>query len=307
MSLIISYISSKGCVMIGDKRRIGFLGDEKIRESLEQKLYSGEIKTQKELLNEANELGISLKITDDAVKVRKRGDVLVGEVKYRTPAKTFRKRIYCTTHGYHLVKLTGSNISSMEHGGSSIVVFGNQITKKLANETINEHWKSKTNLQEVGELFQMVMEEVAPVTPSVSKEYDLLRVHPILDKKASHALLRSTIVEDVKDLAKWRAELKDKMLTAAREIEIASRIMTEGVVGTVESINNDKIEVKLGKGVLALDTSWNVLAQKDQTVKMRIEDPSQVTRGDLVVIRDENLCISRSGANLSCDIILCNE
>jgi len=293
--------------MIGDKRRIGFLGNEKKREALEQKLYSGEIKTQKELLNEANELGISLKITDDAVKVLKIGDVLVGEVKYRTPAKTFRKRIYCTTHGYHLVKLTGSNISSMEHGGSSIVVFGNQITKKLANETINEHWKSKTNLQEVGELFQMVMEEVAPVTPSVSKEYDLLRVHPTLDKKASHALLRSTIVEDVKDLAKWRAELKDKMLTAAREIEIASRIMTEGVVGTVESINNDEIEVKLGKGVMALDTSWNVLAQKDQTVKMRIEDPSQVTRGDLVVIRDENLCISRSGANLSCDIILCNE
>ncbi|MDD1764264.1 MAG: DUF2121 domain-containing protein [Methanobacteriaceae archaeon] len=307
MSLIISYISSKGCVMIGDKRRIGFLGNEKKREALEQKLYSGEIKTQKELLNEASELEISLKITDDAVKVRKISDVLVGEVKYRTPSKTFRKRIYGTTHGYHLVKLTGSNISSMEHGGSSIVVFGNQITKKLANETINQHWKSKTNLQEVGELFQMVMEEVAPVTPSVSKEYDLLRVHPTLDKKASHALLRSTIVEDVKDLAKWRAELKDKMLTAAREIEIASRIMTEGVVGTVESINNDEIEVKLGKGVLALNTSWNVLAQKDQTVKMRIEDPSQVTLGDLVVIRDENLCISRSGANLSCDIILCNE
>jgi hypothetical protein len=103
------------------------------------------------------------------------------------------------------------------------------------------------------------------------------------------------------------AELKDKMLTAAREIEIASRIMTKGVVGTVESINNDEIEVKLGKGVLALDINWNVLAHKDQMVKMKIEDPSQVTRGDLVVIRDENLCISRSGANLSCDIILCNE
>lgn len=307
MSLIISYISSKGCVMIGDKRRIGFLGDEKKREVLEEKLYSGEIKNQDELLKEASAHGISLKISDDAEKVRKLGDVLVGEVKSRTTDKTFRKRIYGTSHAYHLVKLTGSVIDSVEHGGSSIVVFGNQITKKLANQTISEHWKSRTTLQEVGELFQKVMEEVAQATPSVSTEYDLFMVHPALDKQASQALLRSTIVQDVKDLAQWRAELKDKMVTAAREMEIASRIMTEGLVGTVESISDQELEVKLGKGVLALDTNWNVLAQKDEKVQMKIENPSQVNPGDLVVIRDESLCISRSGANLSCDVILCNE
>ncbi len=293
--------------MIGDKRRIGFLGDEKDREILEEKLYSGEIKTHKELLKEANLKGISLKITDDAEKVRKIGDVLVGEVKYRTPAKTLRKRIYGTSHAYHLVKLTGSSIDSVKEGGSSIVVFGNQITKKLANQIISAEWKSRTTLQEVGELFQKVLEEVTQVSPSVSEEYDLLMVHPALDKRASHKLLRSTIVEDVKNLAQWRAELKDKMITAAREMEIASRIMTEGVVGTVAGVRNQELEVKLGKGVLALDTNWNVLAQNDETVMMRVEDPSQVTPGDVVVIRDENLCISRSGANLSCDVILCNE
>jgi len=79
------------------------------------------------------------------------------------------------------------------------------------------------------------------------------------------------------------------------------------VVGTVTCIDNHELEVKLGKGVLALDAKWNVLAQKDEKVKMMVEDPSQVTQGDLVVIRDENLCISRSGTNISCDIILCNE
>ena len=307
MSLIISYISSKGCVMIGDKRRIGFLGDEKKREILEEKLYSGKVKTQNELLKEAGSLGISLKITDDAQKVRKIDDVLVGEVKYRTPAKTMRKRIYGTSHAYNLVKLTGSSIDSVEQGGNSIVVFGNQITKKLANEIISAQWKSKTTLQEVGELFQKVMEKVAQTTPSVSEEYDLLLVHPALDQKESLALLRSTIVQDVKELAQWRAELKDKMVTAAREMEITSRIMTEGVVGTVTGIDNHELEVKLGQGVLALDANWNVLAQKDEKVKMRVEDPSQATQGDLVVIRDENLCISRSGTNISCDIILCNE
>jgi hypothetical protein len=293
--------------MIGDKRRIGFIGDEENREILEEKLYSGEIKTQKELLKEANSAGISLKITDDAEKVRQIGDVLVGEVKYRSPAKTLRKRIYGTSHAYQLVKLTGSSIDSAKQGGSSIIVFGNQITKKRANEIISDQWKSRTTLQEVGGLFQKVMEEVAQATPSVSEEYDLLMVHPALDKKASQELLRSTIVEDVKDLAQWRAELKDKMVTAAREMEIASKIMTEGVVGTVSSINNHELDVKLGKEVLALDTNWNVLARKDETVKMQVEDPSHVKPGDVVVIKDENLCISRSGANLSCDVILCNE
>lgn len=293
--------------MIGDKRRIGFLGDEKKREILEEKLYSGKVKTQNELLKEAGSLGISLKITDDAQKVRKIDDVLVGEVKYRTPAKTMRKRIYGTSHAYNLVKLTGSSIDSVEQGGNSIVVFGNQITKKLANEIISAQWKSKTTLQEVGELFQKVMEKVAQTTPSVSEEYDLLLVHPTLDQKESLAQLRSTIVQDVKELAQWRAELKDKMVTAAREMEITSRIMTEGVVGTVTGIDNHELEVKLGQGVLALDANWNVLAQKDEKVKMMVEDPSQVTQGDLVVIRDENLCISRSGTNISCDIILCNE
>ncbi len=293
--------------MIGDKRRIGFLGDEEDREILEGKLYSGAIKTQKELLQEASAMGISLKITDDAEKVRRIGDVLVGEVKYRSPSKTLRKRIYGTSHAYHLVKLTGSNIDSVEQGGVSIVVFGNQITKKLANEIISQGWKSQTTLQEVGELFQRIMEEVANASPSVSAEYDKLMVHPALDKKAAHALLRSTIIEDVKELAKWRAELKDKMVTAAREMEIASRIMTSGVVGTVTGVKNHEMEVKLGKGVLALDTNWNVRAQVDETVLMRVEDPSQVKTGDVVVIRDENLCISRSGANLSCDVILCNE
>lgn len=307
MSLIISYISSKGCVMIGDKRRIGFMGDEQKREILEEKLYSGEIKTQKELLKEASSLEISLKITDDAQKVRRIGDVLVGEVKYRTTAKTLRKRIYGTSHAYHLVKLTGSNIDSVEQGASSIVVFGNQITKKLANQIISAEWKSTTSLQEVSELFRKVLEEVSPVTPSVSEEYDLLMVHPALDEKGAHALLRSALVEDVKELAEWRAELKDKMITAAREMEIATRIMTEGVVGTISAINDHEMEVKLGKGVLALDTNWNVLAQKDEKVKMSVEDPSQVKLGDLVVIKNENLCIGRSGANLSCEVILCKE
>ncbi|MDP3066297.1 MAG: DUF2121 domain-containing protein [Methanobacteriaceae archaeon] len=307
MSLIISYISSKGCVMIGDKRSIGFLGDEKTREQLEEMLYSGAILTTEALMLKAKELGITLKITDDSQKVRKIGDVLVGEVKYRTPFETRRKRIYGTTNGYHLVKLTGSNIDSVEEGESSIVVFGNLITKKMANYTIQKHWKSSSTLEDVGKLFKKVMDEVTSATPSVSPEYHLFTVNPQLDKNNAKKLLRTTIVQDVKDLEKWRADLKDKMVSATREMEIASKIMTEGLVGKVKNIEGNQLEVILSKGVLALDIKWNILARSGQKVQMTVEDPEKVLEGDMVVITNENLGIGRSGANLICEVILCNE
>ena len=68
MSLIITYIGSKGCVIAGDKRRIGFYGPKEAREKLEEELYSGKIKTKEELLKKADEHGITLKISDDADK-----------------------------------------------------------------------------------------------------------------------------------------------------------------------------------------------------------------------------------------------
>ncbi len=77
MSLIITYIGSKGCVIAGDKRRIGFFGPEGNREKLEEELYSGKIETQEELLKKAGNLGITLKISDDADKIREIGDVLL--------------------------------------------------------------------------------------------------------------------------------------------------------------------------------------------------------------------------------------
>ena len=49
MSLIITYIGNKGCVIAGDKRRIGFYGPEEARERIEEELYSGKIKTREKL------------------------------------------------------------------------------------------------------------------------------------------------------------------------------------------------------------------------------------------------------------------
>ena len=63
MSLIIAYIGKKGCVMTGDKRKIGYFGDKVNLAQLEKELYEGIISTDDEFSKRAKELGISIKIT----------------------------------------------------------------------------------------------------------------------------------------------------------------------------------------------------------------------------------------------------
>lgn len=306
MSLIICYTGSNGSVIIGDKRRIGFLGNEKKRELLEEELYSLSIKTQESLFKRAGELGITLKISDDAEKVRELGDVIVGEVKNTTPFETKRKRIYTTTGSYNLVELTGSTIEKMEGGTTSIVVFGNKSTKEIANKTIQENWKKKVSLKDVAEIFIKAMEEVSRQTPSVSQRYDIIVKNPTLNKNQARELLRTTILQDVKDLEKWRSELKEQMIKAAKGIELSNKILDNGVVGKVSKIEGGQVEITLAPGVEAMDLEWNLQAEAGEVVSMEVDDPNKVSLGDMVVIKDENLCIMPSQCGLKCEVILCN-
>ena len=66
--------------MAGDKRRIAYFGSKEERELLEHEIYTGEISNDEELYARAEELDISLKITDDATKVKSVENVAVGEV-----------------------------------------------------------------------------------------------------------------------------------------------------------------------------------------------------------------------------------
>lgn len=291
--------------MAGDKRSIGFLGDKKQRELLEEELYAGKIKTTEELRKRAKQLDINLKITDNVEKVRNLGEVLVGEVKLRTTLETRRKRIYGTSSGYHQVELTGSEIRKVQSGQSSIVVFGNKITKEIANKHLKKYWKSKTSLDEVGKIFRRIMEDVAQATPSVSHQYDIFIIHPQLNHKQAMELLRTTIVGDVKELEKWREKLKQEMLEKTRDIQMASRILTQGEVGRVRKVEGDEVEVILSPGVEALNTRWDTLASEGETIIMKMETPTPLNLGDMVVIEDENLCIKKDKTSLSCDIILC--
>jgi len=291
--------------MAGDKRSIGFLGNKEQRELLEEELYAGKIKTTEKLHKRAAQLDINLKITDNVEKVRNLGDVLVGEVKLRTTLETRRKRIYGTSSGYHQIELTGSEIKKVQSGQSSIVVFGNRITKEIANKHLKKYWKSKTSLDEVGKIFKRIMEDVAQATPSVSQQHDIFIIHPRLDHKQAMELLRTTIISDVKELEKWREKLKQEMLEKTRDIQMASRILTQGEVGRVKKVEGDEVEVILSPGVEALNTKWDTMASAGETILMKMETPTPLNLGDMVVIEDENLCIKKDKTFLSCDIILC--
>ena len=305
MSLIITYIGSKGCVIAGDKRRIGFYGPERAREMVEEDLYSGKIKTQTELLKKSSDLGITLKISDDAGKIREIGDVVVGEVRSKTTHETKRKRIYATTNAYSIVELTGSKITNVKSGGSSIIVFGNKYTKEQAEKSIQKNWKSKINLIEVGKIFETIMIEVAHETPSVSPKYDIIIKYPLLKEKEAKELLRTNILQEVKELENWRNQLRNNQIKTAQNIQMATKIIIGGNIGTVEYVDENEIGIILDKGVEALNTEWETIAKPSETIKMTVPNQSNASKGDLVIIENENLCIKRTKESLNCDFILC--
>lgn len=305
MSLIITYIGSRGCVIAGDKRRIGFYGPERAREMLEEELYSGNIKTQEELLKKSDEYGITLKISDDADKVREIDDIVVGEVRSKTTQETKRKRIYATTGAYSMIELIGSDIKTVKSGGSSIVVFGNKYTQELAEKSINKHWKSKINLMGVETIFESVLEEVAHETPSVSPQYDVIIKYPSIKAKEAKELLRTTILQDVKELEMWRHQLQETQIKTAQSIQMATKIIIGGNIGTVKYINGNEIGIVLDSSVEALDIEWKPMAKPSETIIMTVNNQSNVSKGDIVVIENENLCIKRTKESLNCDFILC--
>jgi len=272
---------------------------------LEKELYSGNIKTQKELLKKSDDHGITIKISDDADKVREINDVVVGEVRSKTTQETKRKRIYATTGAYSMIELIGSDIKTVKSGGSSIVVFGNKYTQELAEKSINKHWKSKINLIGVETIFESVMEEVAHETPSVSPQYDVIIKYPTINTKEAKELLRTTILEDVKALEMWRQQLQETQIKTAQSIQMATKIIISGNIGTVKYINGNEIGIVLDSSVEALDIEWKQLAKPSETIIMTVNNKSNVSKGDIVVIENENLCIKRTKESLNCDSILC--
>ena len=305
MSLIIAYIGKKGCVMAADKRRIGYFGDKKNLDVLEKELYSGSIENDEEFINRASELGISVKITDDANKLKVVGNCIRGEVSTKGTFETRRRRIYGTTNGYQIVELLDSEIVSTKSGHGSVIVFGNKKTQKMAESFIQEEWNSKFNLKHISSLFERILTEIAKVNPSVSKQYDILVKSPKLNKKEAQKLINETVVRDVKVLSKWREKIHNELLETAETIKLAQNILSDGEVGRIIKIEDNIVQIILGNNVCAYDIQWKPIAKSGDSINMTCERVENIDIGDLVIIDNEIIQVKNKNVTLESEVIVC--
>lgn len=305
MSLIIAYVGKKGCVMASDKRKIGYFGDKQNLDILEKELYEGKINNDDDFLKRAGELGISIKITDDANKIKIIGNTIRGEVSTKGTFETRRRRIYGTTNGYQIVELLGSDTESRKAGDSGVIIFGNEYAKRMAETLIKREWKSSQSLRYMGEIFQGILEEVASKTPTVGDKIDILMQQPKFDKTQAQKHLNVTIDHDIKVLTKFRQGLTEKLIQQSKEIEMANKILSKGEVGKVVQIDGEMLFVQLNDKTQAVDGNWKQLAGPGQNVLMFTES-EEVKIGDKVIIDNEDLCLKKDKSPLRCDIILCS-
>ena len=305
MSLIIAYVGKKGCIMASDKRKIGYFGDKKNLKMLEDELYSGKIDNDDDFLARAKELGISIKITDDANKLKIVGNTIRGEVSTKGTFETRRRRIYGTTNGYQIVELLGSDTESRKAGEKGVIIFGNEYAKKMAETLIHRKWKASQSLRYMGEIFQNILEEVASKTPTVGSKVDVLMQQPNFDKTQAQKHLNITIDHDIKVLTKFRQELTEKLVMQNLEIEMANKIIDKGEVGKVVNVDGNMLYVQLNDKTQAVDGNWKQRAAPGQNVLM-FTDSDNVKIGDKVIIENEDLCLKKDKSSLRCDIILCS-
>lgn len=305
MSLIIAYIGKKGCVMASDKRKIGYFGDKKNLEILESELYNGNISNDDDFEKRASELGISIKITNDANKLKIVGNTVRGEVSNKGTFETKRRRIYGTTNGYQIVELLGSETTSRKAGEKGIIIFGNKFAKKMAETLISRKWKSSQSLRYMGDIFGEVITEVASKTPTVGKNFDVLHQEPKFSSSEAQKHLNITIDNDIKVLVKFRQDLTEQIVQQSITIDMANKIIDKGEIGSVVSIDGNMLQVKLNDKTQAMDGNWKQLVAPGENVLM-FSDSDNVAIGDKVVIENENLCLKKDKSSLKCDIILCS-
>ncbi len=305
MSLIIAYVGKKGCVMAGDKRKIGYFGDKKNLEELEKELYEGKISTDEDFIKRASELGISLKITDDASKLKIVGNTVRGEVSTKGTFETKRRRIYGTSNGYQIVELVGSEVTKRNAGEKGIIIFGNDYAKRMAETLIKRKWKSTQSLRYMGDIFEEILTEISSKTPTVGDKFDVLLQEPNFDKSQAQKHLNITIDHDIKVLIKFRQDLTEKLVQQNLEIEMVSKIIDKGEIGKVDSVDGNMLQVKLNDRTQAMDGNWKQLAGPGENVLMFC-DSDNVKIGDKVIIKDEDLCLKKDKSPLKCDIILCS-
>jgi hypothetical protein len=166
--LVIALASRKEALMAGDRRSITFAGS---CQQLQEELYSGDIRTEEELLARAKSLRATLQISDGRQKVWRRGDLLAGEVTEISLSRERRRRAYVAPGAYLLVEVAEGRAEITRKGSSGLVVLGNRFIQSLAKKRVEE---AKGRIDE--QLLRTIFEEAGRSTPSVSREYDLLSI-----------------------------------------------------------------------------------------------------------------------------------
>lgn len=304
MSLIIAYMGKKGCVMAADKRKIAYFGDKEEMAALEGELYNGNIQTDDEFLQRAEELDVSVKITDGASKLLEIGEIIRGEVSSKGTFQTKRRRIYGTTNGFQLVELLGSQTQSRKAGNNGIIIFGNKYAKRLAQELLSSKWKTSQNLTTMREVFEEILSEVSSKTPTVGDAFDIIVKHPTYSETTAQLNLNKTIDHDIKLLARFRQDLIEKLVQQNLEIEMSYKIIDNGDIGRVVDIDGGELKVQLNDKTQAVDENWKQVVAPGQIAVMYSES-GNVKLKDKVIIKDEKLCLKKDKSTLKCDVILC--
>jgi hypothetical protein len=183
LSLVIAFIGREGAVMAGDLREILMKGPDAAMCGFEQELYSGQIRTESDLRERAAERGIILLLRDDKCKVSDHEGILIGEVA-ESEGATVRKRRLCVTCGtYAIVDITGDEaILKQEGQGSTFVVLGNEVTKRIAHGLIRSEWKNGT-FPDAVRLIIRIMNTAASSTASVSSAFTILQTQKKADRE----------------------------------------------------------------------------------------------------------------------------
>lgn len=291
--------------MASDKRKIGYFGDKQNLKQLEDELYGGKLTNDHDFLKRAGELGISIKITDDANKLKVIGNTIRGEVSTKGTFETRRRRIYGTKNGYQIVELLGSDTESRRAGKNGIIIFGNEYAKHMAETLVQRKFKASQSLRYMGDIFKGIIEEVASKTPTVGNKVDVLMQQPDFNESEAQKHLNITIDHDIKVLTKFRQELTEQLVQQKLAIDMADKIIEKGDVGKVVNIDGNMVFVQLNKDVQAVDGNWKQKAAPGQNVLMFTENDN-IKIGDKVVIENEDLCLKKDKSSLKCDIILCS-
>jgi hypothetical protein len=193
LSLVVALAGSREAVIGGDWRSISFLGSCK---RLEEELYSGEIRNDRELIARAKVLNATLQVSDGREKVWRRGDLLVGEVTEISAQLERRRRIYLTPGGSLVVDITDSEAKITSTGKIGCIVLGNRFTQKLAGDEVS---KAKGRANE--ELIRNIMARAGNNSASVSRQYTVLRTN-VMQSDPKEALLKA--IRDDCEKSGWR-------------------------------------------------------------------------------------------------------